>query len=184
MSLDELLRSPWFYRSPGPISLAFYSVLILLGARTLLKRVTYHKWRWLNALTESFFLTGFIILTGDFIWMSICAARFLPYYANSFPQVMAVLGRDVAGIFLCVLLVSHRLKEGIITPKTSTFWAYGLLVWFLGVLFAVAPDPTWTDWTYAVRMGCSTARILTTLVVSYGLGKAITAFLVWTWWKS
>ena len=184
MSLDTLLRSPWFYSSPGPMSLIYYAILILVGAHLLLKRVTYKRHKLLMALTESFFIMGFIILSGDLIWMTICGIRFLPSYPDSLFQVFSVIGRDITGMIFCFLFIGSRFKEKIVSFKQTTFFAYVLLVGFLILDFAIAPDPTFTDWTYAVRQGCSTEHILKSLIFSYGIGKVFSTMLVWSWWKT
>jgi len=183
MNLDELLRSPWFYQSPGPLSLLYHGTIILLGARLLSKRVKYRRWTWLNALTDSFFLNGFIVLSGDINWMVACGIRFLPSYPGNLLQVVAVLGRDIVGMVFCYLLVGRYIKDHIISFKKSTLIAYFCLTAFHIVLFATAKSPVQTDWTYAIRQGCSTSTILTSLLVSWVGGKAVTAFLIWTWWK-
>ena len=184
MNLDDLLRQPWFYKSPSPFSLLYYGVLVFLGARILLRRVEYRRWRWSNALTESFFLNGFIILSCDVLWMWASAARFLPDYPDSLGQVLAVLGRNVAGMAFCYMVISDRIKQDVISFKESTFGAYFFFIVFLTLLFTYAQTPAFTDWTFAVRMGASTQTILTSLIFSYGLGKAVGATLIWTWWKS
>ena len=183
MNLDELLRSPWFYRSPSPFSLVYYGAIILLGARILLRRVEYRRWRWSNALTESFFLNGIIIVSCDFLWMWASAARFLPDFPDSLGQVLAVLGRDAVGVLFCFMLVGNRIKEDIVSFKESTFCGYFLLIVFLTFIFTFAETPAFTDWTYAIRVGESTRNILVSLVFSYGLGKAVGAVILWTWWK-
>jgi len=184
MLLDDLLRSEWFYRSPGPLSLIYYGSIVLLGARLLRKRVEYPKWGWLNALTESFFLNGFIILTADFLWMLVSGLRFLPAYPDSFSQVVFVLARDCAGIVFCFLIVGKRMLDGVVSFKDSTGYAYFTLMIFLIAVFGFATSPVQTDWTYAIRMGSGTETILTSLIFSYGLGKAVGAVLIWTWWKN
>jgi len=183
MELGDILRNEWFYRSPGPMSLIYYGIIILLGARLLRKRVEYRRWSWLNALTESFFLNGFIILSCDFLWMLASGLRFLPSFPDSFWQVVFVLARDVVGCVFCFLMLRNRFKESVISFKDSTLTAYCALVLFLVILFVFAPNPTFTDWTYAIRQECSTERILNSLVYSYGLGKFVGAVLIWTWWN-
>lgn len=183
MTLDDLLRNPWFYRSPGPLSLVFYGVVVVWGAHVLRKRVTYKKWGWLNSLTESFFLNGFIVLTCDVLWMSVSAIKFLPTYPEGALQVFFVFARDFACIVLCFLLVSHRLLDGVICFKESTAWAYFTLIVYLVAVFGFAQSPVQTDWTYAIRQGASTSAILTSLVFSYGLGKLVSVVLIWSWWR-
>ena len=186
MNLDELLRSPWFYRSPGPISIAYYCIIILLGTRILLKRgakYRFERWRWLFALTDSFFINGFIILSGDLLWITVCAARFLHVFPIETFGVLAVVGRNIFGMILCYLLVGRRFKEKMVTFKKSVFFAYVLLTCFFVVNFLVAPDPSWTDWTLAIRWGRDTTYILASLIVSYGIGKTFGTILFWCWWK-
>lgn len=183
MDLDSLLRSEWFYSSPGPISLIYYAILILFGAYFLVKRVEYRRFKWLNALTESFFLNGFIILSGDLIWILICACRFLPFYPDNLFLVVCVSLRDFVGMILCFLLVGNHIRKGVIKFGKNTFMAYLLLIGFLLVDFGMATTPAWTDWTFAVRQGYSTSFILASLFFSYGLGKVFSTVLWWSWWK-
>ena len=183
MWLDDLFHSEWFYRSPGPISIVYYGVIILLGARLLQKRVTYRRWKWVNSLTESFFLNGFIVLSADLLWMLASGLKFLPSYPDSFCQVVLVLARDCVGMVLCFLLVGKRLLHSAISFKESTAFAYFTLIVYLVAVFGFASDPSVTDWTYAVRQGLSTDKILASLIFSYGLGKVVSAVLVWSWWN-
>lgn len=183
MSLDELLRSPWFYKSPGPLSLFFYGTIILSGAWVLTKRVTYTRWKWVNAFTESFFLNGFIFLSGDLLWISASILRFLPMYPESLNQAITLLARDLLGLLFCFLLIGQRLKDKIISFKQHTFLSYFVLTSFFVICFLVAKDPTFTDWTYAVRVGASTETILVSLFVCYGIGKMLSVVLVYSWWK-
>jgi len=187
MTLDELLHQPWFYRWPNPMSTIFYGVVVLVGAKLLLKRGTeyrFKRWRWLFAWTDSFLLVGFIALSGDFLWMLACALRFLSFYPNNLFLVVSCLGRDLVGMVFCYFLVGNLIKQKVVSFKRSTFAAYLLLILFLVVNFGFAPDLTWTDWTYAVRAGCDTATILRSLLVSYGLGRVFSVILLWSWWKT
>lgn len=116
--------------------------------------------------------------------MLVCAWRFLPTYPESLFQVVSVLGRDFVGMILCYFLVGGLIREGVIKFKNATLISYVALTSFLMITFAMAADPTWTDWTYAIRQGCSTSHILTSLLFSYGIGKVLSTLLVWSWWKT
>ena len=183
MSLDDLLRSEWFYRSPGPISLIYYGTIILLGARILHRKVEYRRWSWLNSLTDSFFVNGFIVLVGDIIWITACATRFLGSYPIETFQVLAVFGRNFAGLLLCYLLTAKIFKQKIVSFKRTTFLAYVVLGGFFAFNFAVARDPAWTDWTLAIRWERPTIYILKSFLWSYGVGKAVGLLTFWTWWN-
>jgi len=99
-------------------------------------------------------------------------------------SVAAVVGRNSVGMILCYLLVGQRFKEKIVSFKKVTFYAYVLLTCFFVVNFMFAPDPTWTDWTLAIRYERDTMYILASLIVSYGVGKTLGAILFWSWWKN
>jgi len=116
--------------------------------------------------------------------MGICAIRFLPFYPESLIQVVSVLGRDVVGMILCYFLVGNLIKKGVMKFKRATFYAYLGLIGFLVVDFGMAKTPTWTDWTYAARQGCTTNYVLASLLFSYGIGKVFSTLLVWAWWKT
>lgn len=184
MNFEEILRSPWFYSSPGPMSLTYYTVIIVIGSYILRKRLVYKKHAVIQSLTDSFFLNGFIILSGDFLWMLVCGLRFLPSYPESLFQVLTVLGRDIIGMILCYFLIGNHIRKGIISFKNITLISYTILIGFLVLTFSMAPNPTWSDWTYAIRQGCNTDYILLSLIFTYGVGKFLTSVLVWSWWKT
>lgn len=182
IDFDAVLRHPLFYSSPSPMSLLFHGLLIFWAARIVRQRILYKKHSWLYSFADAFFLVGFIVLSGDFIWMTICGLRFLFFYPDNLFLVVCVLGRDVAGMILCYML--QRINIGsIIQFKPITKFMYLVLIGFLTVNFAYAVDPTWTDWTYAIRQGKDTMYILTVFLVNWVGGKLITVGLVWSWFQ-
>lgn len=183
MNLDDVLRSPWFYKSPGPLSLIFYVSLLIYGAMKLRRQIHYEKHGWFWAFYESTLLMGFLVLGMDVIWMSVSALRFLPMYPRDLGLVFAVLGRDAVGMFFCYLFVGDRMKQGIISYKDSVALSYLLLTSYLVAGFSIAPNPSWTDWTRAIIQGAPTSQILIVLLLQFGVGKILTALAVWTWWK-
>jgi len=182
MSLEDLIREPWFYSSPGPLSLTYYGILILVGAYLCLRRVRYRRWPRLIALTDSFFLTSFIVLSCDAMWMGVCALRFLPSYPQDLFLVISVLARDFGWMLFCYLLMGKHFRQKVISFKRNTFYAYLVLLSFLCMNFALAPNPTFTDWTYAIRQGCDISVVLKALAFSYGVGKAVGVLVFWSWW--
>jgi len=182
LNFDAVLRHPLFYSSPSPMSLLFHGLLIVWAGRVVYERVLYKKHGWLYSLTDAFFLVGFIVLSGDFIWMTVCALRFLPVYPDNWFLVVSVLSRDFVGMLLCYLLERTNIGS-IIQFKSVTYWSYVLLITFLVANFIYAADPSWTDWTYAIRQGMNTTYILTVFLINWIGGKLITVLLVWSWFK-
>jgi len=182
MGFEEILRSPWFYSSPSPMSLLFHGILIFIGAYVLRKRIHYSKHPMLMSLTDSFFVVGFIILSGDFIWMAICGLRFLPIYPDNLFLGITILARDATGMAFCFLLQIDKFGK-VIKLKWLTICSYLILIAFLAINFFVAPDPTWTDWTFAIRQGCSTDHIIKSFLVSWGGGKIVASMRVYSWFK-
>ena len=183
MVFEELLRSPWFYSSPSPMSIIFHACIIWLGAIVLRERLEYKKHPILMSLTDSFFVVGFIVLSGDFIWMALCGLRFLPAYPDNLFLVLTTLGRDAAGMIFCFLLQKDKIGKVIKLKKNTVLW-YVILIAFLGFNFLIATDPTWTDWTYAIRMGYNVDYIFKSFLVTWVGGKIMAAMLVYSWFKS
>jgi len=174
---------PWFALSPSPFSIIFYLILTIWGAKQLLKRTEYKRWKRLNAFTDSLFILGFIVLLGDLTWVIFCGLRFGWAYPSSVLQVLFSGGRDVAGITFCFLLIGSHFKNGILTFGNKTWW---LLIWnalFIFVWFLLAPSPAWTDWTFAIRHGFPLETVLTSFFISHVIGKLLVATTYYTVWR-
>jgi len=130
----------------------------------------------------SFFLIGFIILSGDFIWMLLSTVRFLPFYPDNLFLCLSVLGRDAVGMLLCFLL-THDKMDKVLQFSQRTVLAYGFLILFLGFHFLIAETPAWTDYTFAIRQGYSFDFILSSFIATWIGGKVVTVLLVWSWLK-
>ena len=148
----------------------------------LRKQISYSKHPTLLSLTDSFFIVGFIILSGDLIWISLSGLRFLPSYPNNMYLVLSTVGRDVAGMCFCFLLEVGKIGK-LVKPKWHTVVAYIVLIGFLGYNFLIAPAPAWTDYTFAIRQNYSIDYVLKAFLVNWVGGKIFTGLVVYSWFK-
>lgn len=175
---------PWFALSPSPFSIIFWLVLIIWGARRLLRKVEYRRLKYLNALTDTFFVLGLVVLSTDLMWVLICALRFGSLYADSVLQLVLYAARDVAGMLFCYLLTSQYFKKEIFHFNRKTVASYLLNLTFLAIWFACAEGPWFTDWTYAIRYDYSAAVIWTAFFISHVIGKIIVWLIYYSLWES
>ena len=174
---------PWYALSPSPFTIIFWLILVFWGAKQLLKRTEYRRWKLLNAFTDSVFILGFIVLLGDLTWVVFCGLRFGWTYPDSVLQLVFSGGRNVAGIMFCFLLIGSHFKNGVLTFSSKTG---GLLIvngFFIFVWFLLAPSPAFTDWTFAIRHGFPLETVLTSFFISHVVGKSLLTIVFVTIWR-
>lgn len=173
---------PWFALSPSPFSIAFYLILIVYTYR---KIACYgHSVNIRDKIvfwTDAFFIVGFFIVFLDSFWILASWIRFGAAYPESAFQLAASFGRNMAAIILCYLIAGVHLQR--INPSRLTFTFFYLDVFFLAAWFYVAPNPSLTDWTFAIRHGYPASRILTAFLISHIIGKIIAAGFYLSLWK-
>ena len=175
---------PWWARSPSIFTVVFWTVLIVLGTRQLLKKVKYKRWKHLVALTDSIFVLGLVVLPLDFMWVLVCSLRFGILFPDSVLQLVFCGLRDIVGIILCYLLVGKYFEEKILkfNGKIILFLMINLV--YLIVWFLYARTPAQTDWTYAIRYDYPLSVILTSFFVSHVVGKSLAALIYFSIWKN
>ena len=178
----NIIDLPWWVFSPSPFTIAFYIVLISISARILRRRIHYERFPRISAITDSFFILGFFVLFADLLWVIVCALRFGMLFFDSLPQLLMCGGRDSVGMFLCSYWVKEAQKRCVInidqrTSRLLFAYAVFLVIWFL-----LAPNPAFTDWTYALRHNYPCETVILSFSISHILGKFLIgcAFLsVW-----
>ena len=179
-----LTEIPWIALSPNPLTLTVWVLLAVYGAKHLLKRNEYRRWRRLNAFTDSLFILGFIVLSMDLMWVVVCGFRFSWFYPlESGLQLFACAGRNVVGMSFCYLLIGGYFKNGTVNFTKNTTIAYVANLVFLAVWFGLSPGPWLTDWTYAIRHGYPQATVLTSFFISHVVGKTLLTIIFVTIWR-
>lgn len=131
---------------------------------------------------ESLLVLGFWVLLGDILWCVACYLRFAVTYAGG-TQLLLCIIRDGAGALFCFVSSIHLFKS-------KKVWVdFGVFIWvlfniiFLTVWFMEANTPALTDWTYAIRHGYPPNTIITSLLLSHGIGKGIMGFIYFSSWS-
>lgn len=188
-----ILELPWYMKSPSPWTLAIWLILTIWGSRILVKQIHYRRPRlaWLLAFVDSALILGFLVLITDLLWCVACGLRFGPYFPF-YPDVYGLIlaaARDVAGLVFLGLMVWDNFKQRILAFSTLSYLSLAGYVVFLACWFCLAPDPSFTDWTFAFKYGYPATRVLQDFLISHVLGRLFIVVLFYSvfgvirWWN-
>lgn len=180
MSLDWLwlVKQPWFTVSPNIWSMTFYLLCAIAGGRILLAHgAHYKKWPVLIAFIDGLFLIGIIVLIQDTGWMLFNTLRWYISYGSQ----MSLTGywirypQNLVGLCLLFLLTYGLWKARLVAfTRHTVFWM--VIIWFMmGINFMLAPDPSWTDYTWAVRIQAPDWQIFLEFFLSHVVLKVLMA---------
>lgn len=174
---------PWFALSPSPFTIAFYLILTVYGMKQLLKRVEYKRLSHLLAFTDAIFILGLIVLTTDTLWIIASGLRFGWLYPDSVLQLVFSIGRNIAGITLCYFLVGNYFKKEILQFSEATWTMLFVNAFFMLGWFLIAQNPSFTDWTFAIRYDYPLSQVIGSFLVSHVIGKTLVAITYLSMWQ-
>lgn len=173
---------PWFAFSPSPFTVAYWLLLAGWAATFKLKYIPYKRFTRLAKLTDGLFIVGLVVLSNDIVWVVGSLLKWGGLYPESVFQLYLCIGRNIAGVVLCVLAVWPYLKIRLIRFTFITAALYLVNVAFMTVWFWLAPSPAFTDWTFAIRHNYSFNVVFSGFLVSHILGKTLTALIYLSLW--
>jgi hypothetical protein len=184
MSLIELLKQPWFYQSPNPLTILSWILMAAYGSGQLLKNgVKFKRAPRLIAFINAGFIAGIIVLIQDLFFLVITAIRWIPIY----PQYATLdfwlcFPRDLAGLALCIILTWDL--YGLYSLKNSQTWLGFAELWIITILiFIFTPTMGITNWTFAITQGMSNQIILIAFILNFLFGKPILFIIYTTLWR-
>ena len=134
---------------------------------------------WVRGFATSAFIMGLVILPIDVLWVSLQWLKFGGLHPDEWLLVLSCYARDILGIMLCVIMTWDELKRGVIdVEKLVNLW---WILPFYALWFGLAPDPSWTDWTYAIRF--NTGHVFESFLVSHGVLKLVQALIYGSLWR-
>ncbi len=173
---------PWWSQSPSPYTLVYWAVLGLYGAHQFRSKTPKQWIKRMIVGTMLFFL--YVLLPIDMVWQSFQWIRFGNLYPDEWVLVVSVFARDLAGMFLCLYFSAlYAKKEHIILPSYKGMMNLLWIVPFMVVWFMLAPDPSWTDWTYGIRFGYEWRQIWQSFFISHVLLKLLMGYVYIRLWK-
>ncbi|MHA1829067.1 MAG: hypothetical protein ACTSX6_10530 [Candidatus Heimdallarchaeaceae archaeon] len=155
------MEIPWYAQSPSPFSIAWYCLYGYVAHRNGF------SWR------DSVWLVGFVVLSGDLIWVAASGLRFGWFYPDSVPQLILCAARDFAGMLFCLIMLKTPIKFNDLTVLGYITNIVFMLIWFL-----LAPSPAYTDWTYAIKHNYPLPTIITAFIFSHIIGRIILLCIV------
>jgi len=173
-----IIKQPWFDVSPNIVALAWYCLCAVIGARQLLKKGAHYKrWPKLIAFTDGLFLIGIIVVIQDTGWLLFSTLKWYSLYSSQ----MSLTGywirypQNLVGLCLLVLLSYGVWTARLVSlTRHTVFWMF-IIYMIMGINFILAPDPSWTDYTYAVRVHAPDWQILSGFL-AYLLMKVLMSF--------
>lgn len=184
MSTQDL---PWYVKSPSPWSIAIWVILIYLGYRRI-KKSGHDQWykekyRTITTLASSALFLAIPVLMTDLMWSTASLFKWMHLFPESINSQVMVLGRDIAGLILCHLLVYDLFQMKIVHWSWEIWPSYLANAFFLIIWFGVAPHPALTDWTYAIRYSYPLKDVVSSFVISHVLGRVM-LFGIWSYhWR-
>ena len=179
MSFIELLKQPWFYQSPNPLTILSWILMAAYGSRQLLKTgVQFKRAPRLIAFINAGFIAGIIVLIQDLFFLVITVIRWIPVY----PQYATLdfwlcFPRDLAGLALCFLLTWEL--YGLYSLNGRVWLGFSMLWSVTSLIFWITPTMGITNWTFAITQGMSDQIILVAFILNFLFGKPF-LFLIYT----
>jgi hypothetical protein len=162
---------PWWMLSPGPVSIAQYAILTLIGYRFFSKNVQYKRFSKLMALTDSAMLVGLFVLGTDTVWCAACGLRWVPLFPQDTWQITSSFLRDVVAVAFFFLFVGDYFRKGMLKVSFQTKYALLVCVVVMALWFGLAPSIAYTDYIQAFKRGYSAQFILADFVFSHFLTR-------------
>lgn len=175
----DLLKNPLFYSSPSPWSLAVYAILALIGSRLILSAGAHYKrWPRFMAWLDALLIVVLVVLIQDTLWLVLNTIRWLPEYGAkmNFVYWMRYVQNLSALTFIFYVM---RDKFRLYFDFELRTYGVAFLTYAISLSFAfiLASDPSFTDWTYAIRFGYSDFRILWGFFMGHIVGKLFIAWM-------
>lgn len=169
---------PWYLGSPSVMTIGFYGLLSLWGAL----RFKPHSFKqWCAAISDAVFILGLVVLPMDLMWSSFQEVRFQSLFPQDISLIVAI-NRDIIALFLCYLLTRKFFKaDGILNWKSLL--QLTIYIEYFTFHFIMAPDPSWTDYTYGIRFGYPIQQIVLQYVLCGIPSKALQGLIYYGLWK-
>jgi len=179
--LLRLIRQPWFYQSPNPLTLFFWFMMAWYGSMQL-EAVSFKRFPRLMRFLNALFIAGIIVLIQDLYFLVITTIRWVPVY----PQYATLdfwlcFPRDLCALALCFLLEWEYI--GMFSLNRRTWFGFACL-WFVTSAFTfLAPTMGLTNWTFAITEGMPDSTILLAFMFNFALGKPFLFWIYTTMWN-
>jgi len=164
--------------SPSPYSIVVWSLLAFYGARKMQPKTVK---QWLHALSTCAFVVGLVVMPFDSLWIVFQIARFGYLYPDeAMPILLYCLTRNIT-IFLLCIYETRKVRLQLLNVKSLVYLPFFIPLFILW--FGLAPDPSWTDWTYAFRYNYSNLRVFQAFIISHIFMKSLQGIIYIKLWK-
>jgi len=174
-----MIEIPWWAFSPSPFTFAVWFFLAMYGFFKFHPKSLRDG---ILAFSTSAFVVGLTVLPFDLLWTISQALTFGHLHPLDLAELLPLFNLKLVVWILCLYECRNLFR-----PKghliRDNLFLLALYIPFLIFWFKLAPDPSWSDWTYAWRFGYGTARIIEAFFISHIFGKVLQAIIYINLWK-
>ena len=181
MSLDI----PFWAYSPSPFTIAFWLVLYFWGLFHLPIQAysDAKRFPFLLRLFNGLLIVGLPVLLFDTFWAVLQGFSFIYLHPEDMMQIASIIVRNMSFLFMCVLFTAPLFSKKVLKISFSTIIFTTMMLIYMVIWFSLAPDMSFTDWTYALRMGYSNQRVLEAFSISHIGGKFFQGLVFISLWN-
>jgi len=181
--LLHLIKQPWFYQSPNPLTLFFWAFMAWYGSKQLLSRgVTFKKYSRFLRFLHALFIAGFVVMIQDLYFLVITTVRWIPIYPQyATSDFWLCFPRDLCALALLFLLEGRY--YGTFTLNRKTWLSFAVLWIYTSFIFFLTPTMGITNWTYAITEGMPDSTILLAFSLNFLVGKPFLYLIYTTMWN-
>lgn len=175
-----------WYESPSTFTFIFWGVLWLWGLRHL--KLEYYqdvkRIRGIYRLVNGTMIVGFVAFIYDTLWILFQIVHFGHLYPMDIGELAIRFCQNMGLLVVCTLFILHLFEKGVLAVQRSTWVCLIFLGFYFALWFGVAPDPSWTDWTYAIRHSYDGIRVIQAFFISHVVGKGLQGLIFFSLWRT
>jgi len=175
----------FWWGSPSTFTFVFWIVLWLWGLLHLRKEhfADVKRIQGLYRLVNCMMIVGLVAFIYDSTWILGQILKFGHLYPSDINELYLRLGQNLGFLLICFLFTNHLFKNGILEFRARTYDLLLLQMFYFIIWFYAAPDPSWTDWTFAIRNGFPRTQVIKSFFISHVVGKMIQGLIFISLWK-
>lgn len=172
-----MIDVPWYMLSPSIYTLTVWSMLAILQTKKL---GAYGIKKWLYGFSVCAFSLGLVVLPFDSLWVIFQNVRFGYLYPDErWITLISSLARNILFLLFCI----YETRENFKHLNMKALLKLSIFIPIFIVWFGLAPDPSYTDWTYAWRFEYGIERTITAFIISHVGLKLIQAVIYFNLWR-
>jgi len=128
-------------------------------------------------------VVGFVVFIYDSNWVVFQIIKFGHLYPGDLNEMFLRLGQNLGFLLVCYCFIHYLFEKRILEFQVSTYDLLLIQFFYFVVWFVLAKDPSWTDWTYALRNDYPGKRVIGSFIISHFVGKLLQGLTFVSLWR-